>query len=69
MVLRLGCRGATRSVFRGVGLVYDSLRNFTEKSFELNNYRKAFVELELADQLKIYQMASDLYLNPPTGVE
>lgn len=47
--------------------MYDSLRNFTEKSFELNNYRKAFVELELADQLKIYQMASDLYLNPPTG--
>lgn len=49
--------------------MYDSLRNFTEKSFELNNYRKAFVELKLADQLKIYQMASDLYLNPPTGVE
>ncbi len=47
--------------------MYDSLRNFTEKSFELNNYRKAFVELGLADQLKIYQMASDLYLNPPTG--
>jgi hypothetical protein len=49
--------------------MYDSLRNFTEKSFELNNYRKAFTELDLPDQLRIYQMASDLYLNPPTGVE
>ncbi len=46
--------------------MYDSLRNFIEKCFELNNYRKAFVELELSDQLRIYQMASDLYLNPPT---
>lgn len=63
----MGCRGAACSVYRGVGLVYDSLRNFTEKSFELNNYRKAFTELDLPDQLRIYQMASDLYLNPPTG--
>ena len=63
----MGCRGAARSVCRGVGLVYDSLRNFTEKSFELNNYRKAFTELDLPDQLRIYQMASDLYLNPPVG--
>lgn len=47
--------------------MYDSLRNFTEKSFELNNYRKAFTELDLPDQLCIYQMASDLYLNPPVG--
>lgn len=47
--------------------MHDSLRNFTEKSFELNNYRKAFAELDLADQLRIYQMASGLYLNPPTG--